>query len=264
MIRREYGRGWFLINQNAHAHLSSAIMSFWGNGNFCSMVPVQEVIKAIREHDCGWEEADSTVSFNPENGLPRSFMEITTAQQFRIWSDCFRMHAAQHPYASVLIALHFAKFNERNISRNPNDDCSISLRRKIRRFVLSNLGISSGAYDDGLPLNGCLPPDVLVNLKFLQVGDMISLALCHGWESVAIEDVPVNYSGDTREITLVSSDGVNYEISPNPFSRNSLSFSIAGRDLEKRSFSGQRELGDWFLHAPGRTLEFSIFSGEKQ
>ncbi len=264
MIRREYGSGWFLINQHVHAQLSSAIMSFWGNENFCSMVPAQEVIKAIREHDCGWEKTDLTVSFNPQNGLPRSFMEITTAQQFRIWSDCFQIHAERHPYASALIALHFAKFNERNISKNPNDGYSLLLRRKIREFVLSKLEISSSADNEDLYFNGYLPPDVPINLRFLQVGDMMSLALCHGWKSITIDDVPTNYEESTREITLVSADGINYEVFPSPFSKNSLLFSIVGKELEKRSFSGQKELRDSFLCAPQTTLEFSISSGKKQ
>ena len=256
MIRRESDEGWVLITQPDHAFLSSRIMNFWGNESFESIVPKDEVMLAIREHDCGWERTDSVADFNPENGYPRNFMEMRTESQFEIWSECFEKHIGEYPYSCTLIALHFSGFNERNISRNPDDKAAVLLRNKIREFLRQNLKIRVGKGS----LNGYLPADVRTNLRFLQVGDIISLALCHGTRSVMIRDVPINYLGDTTEITLFSEDGLNYTISPNPFSQDSLCFDISGRKLEKKSFGEEVELKEAFHHAGGETFDLSISS----
>ena len=256
MIRRESDEGWVLIAQPDHAFLSSRIMNFWGNGDFETITPGDKVMLAIREHDCGWEKTDSVADFNPENGYPRNFMEMCTESQFEIWSECFERHLGNHPYACALIALHFSGFNERNILRNPSDKAAVLLRNKIREFLRQNLGIRVGEGS----LNGYLPVDIRTNLRFLQVGDIISLALCHGTKSVTIQDVPINYLGDTTEITLSSEDGLNYTVSPNPFSQDSLRFDISGRKLEKKSFSEKAELEEAFHRAGGETFDLSISS----
>ena len=257
MIRRKYGEGWVLITQPSHAFLSSKIMNFWGNENFGSIAPRDDVMLAIREHDCGWEKMDSAADLNPGNGYPRSFMEMRSESQFEIWSECFERHQSKHPYACALIALHFFEFNERNISRNPGNKAAVSLREKIREFLCQSLGTSIGEGS----LNGYLPSDMRINLRFLQVGDMISLALCHGSKSSTIREVPINYLGDTTEVTLLSEDGLNYTISPNPFSQDSLRFDISGRKLEKKSFDAEAKLKDAFRRAGNETFDFSISSG---
>lgn len=260
MIRRESEKGWTLIKQHSHAFLSFRIMSFWGNGDFTSISPEEEVMTAIREHDFGWQKKDSVPDFNPENGCPRNFMEMSAEDQFRIWSDCFENPVREDPYASMLIALHFSRFNDKNLSKNPGDRYSLLLRDKIGRLVSEILKTDPPDGD----LNGLVPTPVLVNLRFLQVGDVMSLALCHGWKSVRIGDVPVNYSGDTTEIVLTSEDGLNYSVCPNPFSEERLSLSVSGAKLPKRSFEGPEDLATALSEAPVETLVFSISAGERK
>ncbi len=254
MIRREFGEGWTLITQPSHAFLSSRIMNFWGNEDFESIAPRDEVMLAIREHDCGWEKPDSAAEFNPENGYPRNFMEMRAESQFEIWSECFRRHLGEHPYACALIALHFSELNDRTIYRDPANEAAVLLRKKIRELLRQSLGIRTGEGS----LNGYLPADVRTNVRFLQVGDIISLAFCHGTRSVTIPDVPINYLGDTTEVTLLSEDGLNYTVFPNPFSRDLLRFDISGRKLEKKSFGATSELEEAFCHAGGETFDLSI------
>ncbi len=257
MIRRESGEGWALITQPNHAFLSSKIMNFWGNEDFETITPRDEVMLAIKEHDCGWEKMDSAADLNPKNGYPRNFMEMRPESQLEIWSECFEKHVGEHPYACALIALHFSELNERTISRDPDNKAAVSLREKIREFLHRSLEVRSG---EGSP-NARLSADIRTNLRFLQVGDMISLALCHGSKSVTIPNVPINYLGDTVEIALSSEDGLNYTVCPNPFSRDSLHFDISGRKLVGKSFGAQAELKEAFHSAGFETFDFSISSG---
>ncbi len=254
MIRRESDDGWILIKQTSHAFLSFEIMSLWGNADFERIVPADEVMTAIKEHDCGWEKTDSSADFNSQNGYPRNFMEMSTESQFEIWSECFERHMDEHPYASLLIALHFRELNERTIWKNPGNESAVLFKKKIGKLLREKLGINASERD----INGCLPLDIRTNLRLLQVGDIISLSLCHGSKSVTIPDVPVNYLGDTEEVAMVSEDGFNYTIRPNPFFRDVLRFEISGRNLGKRSFEEQSELRETFCAGYDEVLKFSI------
>ncbi|MGH7886036.1 MAG: DUF3891 family protein, partial [Thermodesulfobacteriota bacterium] len=111
MIRRETEAGWMLITQDDHAYLSFEIMKNWGNGKFEEIAPRDEVLTAIREHDFGWKKWDATAVLNKKNFYPKNFMEMYTKDQYMIWKNSFENLADNNRYASSLVALHFAKFN---------------------------------------------------------------------------------------------------------------------------------------------------------
>jgi hypothetical protein len=109
-----------------------------------------------------------------------------------------------------------------------------------------------------LDLNS-LPKDVQVNLRHVQIGDVISLALCHGWPSIEITDVPLNYkNGQTATLSLKSTDGNNYVVSPYPFTEPLIKLRIKGRRLNQKKFSNDEELRPKLNESKYETLEFSI------
>jgi len=85
MIRRDVKEGWVLINQHDHAELSGEIMRFWGNKEFSRLESYDEVLFAIRGHDNGWKEWDSSPRINPVNQYPMNFLEMTSSDQADIW-----------------------------------------------------------------------------------------------------------------------------------------------------------------------------------
>ncbi len=208
MIRRKTDGGWFFFTQDDHAKLSAQIMSLWGGGDFFFPGNAEELLFAISEHDCGWKKADSLPLLN-SNGEPEDFTEVSPPRQCEIWMQSFQRHLATHPGACVLIALHFNKFNKRVLSRCPNK-WSLSLDSEIEEFVTKTLDIESVER---------IPADTAKNLKLLQTGDAISLALCHGWESFEIGDVPLENGGVTT-VRLKMTGENSYSTSPWPFSRN--------------------------------------------
>src|SRR3970040_788649 len=76
MIRRDVKEGWVLINQHDHAELSGEIMRFWGNKEFSRPEPYDEVLFAIRGHDNGWKEWDSSPRINPVTQYPMRHRSI--------------------------------------------------------------------------------------------------------------------------------------------------------------------------------------------
>lgn len=258
MIRRDVNNSWILISQNDHAHLSYEIMKNWGNDQFEQIFPADEVLTAIREHDCGWKEWDKRPVLNKENEYPKNFMEMDVKDQYVIWKNSFENLSENHNYASALVALHFSKFNNKSLTRNPDNRTAKILKNEINEFVSEKLNIKNNKKKS----NGFLPMDVRINLRFLQIGDIISLALCHGWNSTVIENVPINYRNDSINLNISSEDGYNYSVSPNPFSENDLNFDIVGKKLPSRKFRSQEDLDKDFDKAREQILRFSITGKE--
>lgn len=256
MIRRENDGGWILITQHDHALLSGQVMSHWGNDSFIKPEPYDEVLFAVKEHDSGWKEWDSNPKINTENGFPANFTEMSPYDQSVIWSKCYRSHSNDHPYASAIVALHFSKFNRSNLKKDPNNEQLKLLQLDMKDFILKELkiNISNGKPDT-------IPEEIKVNLKLLQIGDIISLTLCHGWRSIEITETPMNYIGDQTTLKMESEDGLNYRISPYPFENSNLEFNIVGKNLHTNSFANDEELRDAIDTSEDQTLAFTIIKG---
>jgi hypothetical protein len=255
MIRRGQDEGWVLINQHDHAELSGEIMRFWGNKEFSRLESYDEVLFAIRGHDNGWKEWDSSPRINPVNQYPMNFLEMTSSDQADIWRRCFKRHSVEHPYASALIALHFGKLNEKSLNKNSNNMAK-SLHSEIIDFVSNMLKINAS----DLNLSS-LPKDVQVNLGLVQIGDIISLTLCHGWSSNEIKYAPLNYDSSLITLSLESSDSKNFTITPYPFSEPLIRFEIRGQKLKQKKFSNDTEFRRMLSESQYESLEFSICKG---
>ena len=128
-----------------------------------------------------------------------------------------------------------------------------SLHSEIIDFVSNMLKINAS----DLNLSS-LPKDVQVNLGLVQIGDIISLALCHGWSSNEIKYVPLNYDSSLITLKLESNDGKNFTITPYPFAEPSLRFQINGRRLKQKKFSEDFEFRQLLADSKYETLVFSI------
>ncbi|MCI0454611.1 MAG: DUF3891 family protein [Candidatus Dadabacteria bacterium] len=256
MIRRDDKRGWILINQHDHAELSGEIMRHWGNDKFTKPVPYDEVIFAIKEHDNGWKEWDSTPEVNHENQYPKNFLEMTSLEQTEIWRRCFKRHSEEHPYASALIALHFGKLNEKSLNKNSNNSYPKTFHKEVIDFLSNSLNINKSNLD-----LSSFPKEVEVNLRLVQIGDIISLALCHGWTSNEIGYAPLNYDSSSTTLSIKSSDGINFTITPYPFSLPSVRFQIRERRLNQKRFSKDSELRQMLSETKYETIEFTIGNG---
>lgn len=255
MIRREEKEGWFLINQHDHGALSGQIMNYWGNEAFEPPDPRDEVLFAVTEHDNGWREWDSSPKINGQTLYPMNFMEMDFPDQKTIWTSSFRRFSEYHPYASALIALHFRVFNQKVIDKKEGGDQTKKLNFEMNKFITSSLNLE---FSDSGRLR--LPRKAEINLRLVQVGDIISLALCHGWLAIDIDEAPLNYKGTTLNLKLKSSDGKNYIINPYPFSEDQLRFQIVGRKLSQKQFTTDDELRRKLNESNSEPFELSIKS----
>ncbi len=231
MIRRDLEKGWVVFHQHDHARLAGDVMKFWGNEHFSSIRPFEEVMYAVNNHDLGWIEWDTYPKTDKKNRYPANFMEMNDEEQKRIWIKSFENGFHSHGYSSALIALHFSKLNESSTCTDRDEGSSLELQKKTKDIIASIFGAEYNSLKDNE-----LSPEVMTNLKFLQIGDIISLALCHGWRSSVLKDVPSDYEDGMVDITLRSADGFKYRIDPNPFSVKKLNVSIYGKRLLRKTF----------------------------
>jgi len=255
MIRREEREGWLLINQYDHAVLSGQIMDYWGNDAFESPDPRDEVLFAITEHDNGWREWDSYPRVNTQTRFPMNFMEMDFPDQKIIWKRSYERFSSDHPYASALIALHFRVFNQKIMDKNEGNSEPKRLNLEMNRFIASSLNLECSNSD--LPP---LPKKAKIDLRFVQVGDIVSLALCHGWHSIEIDSVPLNYIGTAFKLKLVSNDGRNFIINPYPYSQDILNLQVIGKRLDQKTFNSDEELRQVLTESNFEALELSIKS----
>ena len=256
MIRRENNGGWILITQHDHALLSGEIMTHWGNRKFMRPDPYDDVLFAVREHDSGWKQWDSMPKINTESGYPANFTEMSIEDQGDIWRRCYKPYSGEQPYASCLVALHFSKFCINNLRKDPGNKIAESLHRELNEYVANGLGLE---LSDGSLEN--IPSSVIKNLKLLQIGDIISLSLCHGWKSVEITEVPSDYKSSLTTLHIDSEDGFNYKISPYPFDETQLNFSINGKKIDRKTFTSDQDLRGAIETSSYECLDFTINKG---
>jgi len=253
MIRREDNEGWVLITQYDHAGLARRIMKHWGNEEFSKPDPYEEVVFAVKEHDSGWVPWDSEPKVNPSNGYPANFMEMSTNDQVEIWSRCYKPFVGDHPYAAALIALHFMKFNQKAINKNDANGLATNLQNEMADYIAGTLDI---------PLSGSqllnIPSNIKANLRYLQVSDIISLTLCHGWQSIDMDQVPTGHGELTKTLQINSEDGFNFTIDPYPLDEPVVECSIVGKKISMKSFSSNDEYRSALKSAETTTLKFSM------
>lgn len=252
MIRREVKDGWIIFTQFDHSVLSGEIMRFWGNQTFHEIDPDPRLIYAIANHDRGWREWDSYPRINPENHLPASFIDMYPEEQHVIWSKCFEDIPEEYSYSSALIALHFSTFNNHLLSHNPESMDINDFKNKINSHVSAILKIDKSKIENNLP------DQVQRELKYIQIGDIISLTFCNGWDSVTVKDVPVDYNGNNTDLTLKSQDGLNYTIDPYPFSVSNIEFNISGLEIMGKEFGSDTDLRSAIKKGKEINFKFSL------
>ncbi|MEM7008726.1 MAG: DUF3891 family protein [Thermodesulfobacteriota bacterium] len=253
MIRRENNGGWILITQHDHAELAARIMSHWGNEQFAAPEPYDAVLFAVNEHDSGWKKWDSKPKINPETGFPANFTEMSFEDQGDIWRRCYKPYSSTEPYASCLVALHFSKFARNNLRKESGNEVSHALYKEFKKFVAKELNLT---FSNGNLQN--IPREVIKNLKLLQIGDILSLTLCHGWRSIEITEAPIDYKGSETILQMTSDDGFNYQLNPYPFDVPEHRFEIKGKQIQQKSFSSDKELRDAIKASETMNLDFTI------
>jgi hypothetical protein len=272
MLRRATEDGWLLFTQPDHASLSGALIGHWGNDRFVRPERFSEVVRATYEHDFGWTEWERAPEADPENGQPVPFTDLTESQYVEIWTRSADQLAEQEPYAALLVTSHsenlarmrlgraLAAGEERYKSRFVTREVPAEEAPVLRSF-LEAMAARKAALAARLARADAGPDGVLRqarrDYRFVQLGDLASLELCHGLAgSVTIQDVPRG-AGERIAITLRPAGPETVAVDPFPFS-GELAVSVRARRIRPRAFASTEAFRETLARVPWETLTIRL------
>src|SRR3954470_12372868 len=186
MIRRAMEDRFLLFAQHDHAQLSGELARHYGNRFFAKPDPLEQTIRAVALHDCGWPLHDDRPTLNKE-GLPLDVFESPLDVAIGVWQAGVEAVANEPPYTQLLVSLHVLGLSgfaaTRQHDRREQFELNKFQHRQIEKQVelRKRLGL---AVDVPLKLGLAIRSDIAEeerlrrNHNLVQTMDRISLGLC--------------------------------------------------------------------------------------
>jgi hypothetical protein len=240
MIRRDAPAGqaaeWILISQIDHARAAGALAEHWGSGDFAPLFPRDELAWAISHHDDGWLEWDQAPGIDPQNGRPRSFLEMELEDSLGIWSASIENAGRVGPLQGSVVAGHFCLLARRasawltDIVRRQQVDGFLTEFKALRTAWLADWQSQNAA------ANTAQRADLA--LTQLQFFDVLSLWFCCAW-AIEPEEVPTP-AGPVLKLT--PRDAQRVELAPWPLTVGGLNLEVHGRSVPVGHYADRWEL----------------------
>jgi hypothetical protein len=258
MVLRSDSDGVVAIGQASHAWLSGQLARAWGNARFGPVEPWEEVCLGAEQHDIGMTGWDLEPTWNPDTGLPHSFMEMPLATHVDLWSAAPSRLLAQSRYAALLVSMHGAAlYGRRNLDALEAADAGrvqtfLHGQRTLQERLVRDLRA------DPVTAAHAGPERVARNQRLVWTWDWISLALCLDWAPTRVTGVPTAGGGtaDLAMEPLAGRPGA-FTLDPWPFAGATVPAHCEGRRLDGRS-PDEATLRGALGHAPWVTLRFEL------
>jgi hypothetical protein len=156
-----------MITQHDHAQISGIIARSWKNNYFPITERKEEVILAIREHDSGWIEADTSPIWNNQKEKPYSFTDYPIDSKTVIYKKGIDKVERMSKYASLLCSLHYVSFLQDEV--HPAAKQFVADERMRLQYLFKALGINGKREIEDL---------FMYHLKILKFCDNLSLYIC--------------------------------------------------------------------------------------
>jgi hypothetical protein len=224
MMFREDPNGAIAISQPSHAWLSGQIMRAWGNAEFGSVAPYEDVCLAAEQHDMGWLEWEQAPTLNLASGRPQSFRELAVADHTAIWRRGTELALVLGRYPALLVSLHgtglYANFAGA-AADVPIVRAFLSGQQEIQQRLLESL-----ARDQRLG-ELCRPAKIERNRRLVRTADRMSIAICTAIQDVAvrseephrgiIRQVPTAAGEVDLVLRMIDGDSTRMTVAPWPF-----------------------------------------------
>jgi len=219
-----------LITQVDHAHFAAALAALWRSDELPEHPRRDEILFALREHDNGWQEADSAPSIAPDTGHPRDFLGIELETRIEIWQRGAQRFRTTHPWESLLIARHAL-----TLLAGTSDDRWSAVAEEFREFeatTLEALGRTEGELELDYP--------------WIHRLDALSLAACGAFGG----------SVDRPEIRAISEDGI-LALAPFPLA-GATTFRLPYREIDARRYKSDLDLATELATARWQRMEIQV------
>ena len=221
MLVRSSDDGALAIGQLSHAWLSGQLARAWGNDHFPGPEPREAIALGAEQHDIGWALFDLRPGLS-ENGLPRSFLELTVEEHLEIWRTAPDRLLSQSQHAALVVSLHGCSLSELRL-RSARDDGE-SLQGHIAEEQARQARLRG--------LLGLTEEQTRITQRMMWTWDGLSLALCNGWDPFTARDVPSR--GGLEDIELLSAGEGTFTLDPWPFWQPRVEVRCEARRLQPR------------------------------
>lgn len=245
------------IGQPAHAWLAGQLARAWGNDQFGSVEPHDDVCLAAEQHDIGWAWRDLEPVFNPDTELPQSFMEVPIEDHLPLFTDGPASLVSQGRYVALLVSMHGRRLYERrDLERLPAEEAD-AIRRFLRGQEAFQARLIESLRGDSESAHHAREQQLERNSLLIWTWDYLSLALCLDWAPATAKGAPT--AAGRADLELTASSDI-HRLDPWPFGAAALTVRCEGRRLRGR-FDNESELRDAFARAPWETLELRLERG---
>jgi hypothetical protein len=245
MLLRSDNDGVLAIGQLSHAWLSGQIARAWGNTQFGQVEPREEIVLGAQQHDIGWALFDLEPRFNPETGLPRSFLELTTEEHLEIWRTAPDRLMSQSLYAALVVSMHGRSLSELRMRSAPGQSAALQVHideeQARQQQICATLGISEAQAER--------------TQRQMWTWDGLSLALCSAWRPFVANRVPTA-DGTVAVELLDRADGTS-TLDPWPLGTQAIELRCEARRLQA-GYSNAAEMMRAFERARPVTLRFTL------
>ena len=240
--------GALAIGQLSHAWLSGQLARAWGNERFGGVEPREEIVLGAEQHDVGWALFDLEPRFNPDTGLPRSFLEVTVDDHLAIWRGAPDRLCSQSLHAALVVSLHGRSLSELRAKARPEQAAALQPHideEQARQAQLrATLGLSEAEVDR--------------TRRQMWAWDSLSLALCSAWPPFTVRDVPA--ADGLIDVELTDREDGTSTLEPWPFAGERVDVRCEARRLAAR-YEDESAMRRAFERPEPVTLTFALVSG---
>lgn len=236
MIVRLDGDDWLLIRQADHAAMAADVLTHWCADDLPARPTREILLRATREHDCGWAEEDDAPTLNPATGDPWDFIQLPLARRQAVWGRALLL-LDDTPHVAALVAHHaltaYARFEGDPAWRDFFRTLSGERDRRVAELSAHTTDVTFDSF--------------LRDYALLRMADLVSLALCHGW--------PDRFEFDHYRCVP---DGATLTITPDPFGGVRVPWRVPARRIRRRRYASDEDLRSAVAAAPVLWLAGSI------
>jgi Protein of unknown function (DUF3891) len=269
MIIQEQGDQLVVIRQTDHAVLSGFFAREWGNDLFTRPEPNGSFRLAAAEHDNGWSEWELQPKIDLGTFSPYTFMSIPTEEHIALYQRGLeRLIKADH-YAALLVSMHCASLYDRSRATLPGFSAKYVksseanlVNEFVQRLRLQQLRLKVDLRGNDATKDFAEDHSLQPNFQRFEALDRLSLYFCLApLADSTIDCVPVDDQGSETDWDIRPQSADTVTLSPYPFRRDPLQFSIMARSIPKRHYADDLDLQKTLARAPYFAKNFTLRPG---
>jgi hypothetical protein len=243
MMFRETPGATIAISQPSHAWLSGQIIRAWGNAEFGTVTPSEDVCLGAEQHDIGWLTWEHAPTLNPATGRPHAFRELSIAEHTAIWRHGTDLAQPFGRYPALLVSLHGTGLYA-NFEGTPADTAIVrdflNGQQQIQQRLIDSLNA------DERMAEFATPAMIERNRGLVRTADRMSIAICSGLRDVAVRSdnpdegivrqVPTAAAATEIRLSARDNDLATIAVSPWPFAAASVRLTCEGTLLPSGPF----------------------------